>query len=201
MDFFLHLVNKLLLSADCMCEHISNFRKKYQCSHGKESMFYQTAKIDNLSKNDKHIVIGNHCHIRGQLLVYPYAGKIEIGDYCYLGEGSRIWSENCVTIGNRVLIAHNVDIHDSNDHPLDYKERHQHYCDILKVGFLEKYNLCSKPIVIEDDAWIGFGAAIMKGVTISKGAIIGAHAVVTKDVPSYTVVAGNPAQIIKKLGE
>lgn len=132
-------------------------------------------------------------------MVYPYAGKIQIGNYCYIGEGSRLWSEGCITIDDRVLIAHNVDIHDSNDHPVDCKERHQHYCDILGVGFLDKYNLCSQPVTIEDDVWIGFGAAIMKGVTIGKGAIIAAHTVVTKDVLPYTVVAGNPAQIIKTL--
>lgn len=192
---------RLQEKASAIKEFYWNEIQEGKCVRGGDSRFYLTSAVDNFSGNRENIVIGNHCHIRGQLLVYPYAGAIEIGDYCYLGEGSRIWSENCITIGNRVLIAHNVDIHDSNDHPLDYKERHQHYCDILKVGFLPKYNLCSKPIVIEDDAWIGFGAAIMKGVTIGKGAIVAAHAVVTKDVPSFTVVAGNPAKIIKKLGE
>lgn len=133
--------------------------------------------------------------------MYPYAGKIKIGNYCYIGEGSRLWSESCIIIGDRVLIGHNVDIHDSNDHPIDYKERHKHYCDILSVGFIDKYNLCSQPVTIEDDVWIGFGAAIMKGVTIGKGAIIAAHAVVTKDVPPYTVVAGNPAVFVKNCHE
>ena len=52
------------------------------------------------------------------------------------------------------------------------------------------------PIVIEDDAWIGFGSAIMKGVTIGRGAIVGACSVVTNDVPPYTMVAGNPARHI-----
>lgn len=198
---FYSLLHRLFVYAWYIVEQVNSFHKKSKCYFGRECMFYRTSRIDNFSKNLENITVGNNCHIRGQLLVYPYAGKIKIGDNCYLGEGSRIWSENCVTIGNRVLIAHNVDIHDSNDHPLDYKERHQHYCDIKKIGFLEKYNLCSKPIVIEDDAWIGFGAAIMKGVTIGKGAIVAAHAVVTKDVPPYVVVAGNPAQIIKKLGE
>ena len=195
------VLNKLQEKVHAIKEFYWNKIQEDKCIRRGDSRFYLSSIVDNFSGVKESIIIGNHCHIRGQLLVFPYAGKIEIGDYCYLGEGSRIWSENCVTIGNRVLIAHNVDIHDSNDHPLDYKERHQHYCDILKVGFLEKYNLCSKPIVIEDDAWIGFGAAIMKGVTIGKGAIVAAHAVVTKDVPPYVVVAGNPAQIIKRLGE
>ncbi len=57
----------------------------------------------------------------------------------------------------------------------------------------------SAPVVIEDHVWIGFNLAILKGVTMGKGAIIGAGSVVTKDVEPFTVVAGNPAKIIKRL--
>ena len=56
-----------------------------------------------------------------------------------------------------------------------------------------------RPIVIEDDVWIGRRAIIMGGVTIGKGAVIGAGSVVTKDVPPYCVAAGNPAIVRKKL--
>lgn len=184
-----------------IAESLNHTKNKNKCILGGDSRFYITSTVENLSNNRYSVEIGSNCHIRGQLLVYPYAGKIKIGNYCYIGEGSRLWSESSITIGDRVLIAHNVDIHDSNDHPVDYKQRHKHYCDILKVGHLAEYDLCSQPVTIEDDVWIGFGAAIMKGVTIGKGAIVAAHAVVTKDVPPYSVVAGNPAQVIKKLGE
>lgn len=57
----------------------------------------------------------------------------------------------------------------------------------------------AKGIVIEDDVWVGGGSIILPGVTIGQGSIIGAGSVVTKDVPSYTIVAGNPAQFIKKV--
>lgn len=60
-------------------------------------------------------------------------------------------------------------------------------------------HLWREPIIIGDDAWIGFNAIILKGVTIGEGAVVGAGAVVTKDVPPYTVVAGNPAGVVKKL--
>ena len=55
------------------------------------------------------------------------------------------------------------------------------------------------PIVIEDNVWIGEYSAVLKGVTIGEGAIVASHSGVTKDVPSYSIVAGNPAQVVKKL--
>ena len=60
-------------------------------------------------------------------------------------------------------------------------------------------NVNSRPIVIKDDVWIGMNVIILKGVTIGEGAIVGAGSVVTKDVPAWTVVAGNPAKVVKHL--
>ena len=57
----------------------------------------------------------------------------------------------------------------------------------------------SSPVIIENDAWIGFNATILKGVKIGEGAIIGAASVVTKDVAPYTIVAGNPAKLIREI--
>ena len=57
----------------------------------------------------------------------------------------------------------------------------------------------SKPIEIKDNVWIGEYSAILKGVTVGEGSIVASHAVVTKDVPPYSIVAGNPADVVKKL--
>ena len=57
-------------------------------------------------------------------------------------------------------------------------------------------DISSAPVVIKDEAWIGFNATILKGVTIGRGAVVGAASVVTKDVADYTIVAGNPAKAI-----
>ena len=62
-------------------------------------------------------------------------------------------------------------------------------------------NVNSAPITICDDAWIGMNCIILKGVTIGEGAIVGAGSVVTKDVPAWTVVAGNPARVVKKISK
>jgi acetyltransferase-like isoleucine patch superfamily enzyme len=167
---------------------------------GEGTTFYEEAKVYNSNKNKSRIIIGKHTHIRGQLLVFNYGGLIRIGNDCYIGDGSRIWSGESLTIGNNVLIAHNVGITDTNAHEIDYKERLDRYKDLIINGPWEnKGSILTSPIVIKDYAWISFGAIILKGVTIGRGAIVAAGAVVTKDVPDFTLVAGNPAKIVKKL--
>ena len=129
--------------------------------------------------------------------MYGHLGNIEIGETCYVGENSRIWSAASITVGNRVLISHGVNIHDNSAHSLSAETRHKHFMQIISTGHPSVLDdISSAPIVIEDDAWIGFNATILKGVTIGKGAVVGAASVVTKDVEAYSIVAGNPARPI-----
>jgi acetyltransferase-like isoleucine patch superfamily enzyme len=128
---------------------------------------------------------------------FGHGGEISIGDYCYIGNNSKIWSAKKISIGHRVLIAHNVNIHDHNSHPLDSKLRHEDQVHIISKGFQTENDLNEKEIIIHDDVWIGFNSIILKGVTIGKGAIIGAGSLINKDVPEYAVVIGNPFKILK----
>lgn len=161
------------------------------------SRFHLESRVINLQGNKNLISIGKNTHIRGELLIYAHGGKITIGDFCFVGEGSRIWSGASVTIGNYVLIAHGVNIHDNNSHPTDWQLRRLHTEHIILKGHpTSGIDLKDKPVVIQDDAWIGFNSAIMKGVTVGKGAIVGACSVVTSDVPDYAIVVGNPAKVI-----
>ncbi len=196
---FLQIINKLIMLPDKVKDKIATLNKEEQCVMGRDSVLFQGCTINNLAQDRSKIVMGNGVRCRGELTVYPYSGAITIGDDCYIGDGTRIWSEQAINIGDRVLIAHNVDIHDCNDHPVEADSRHNHYIDIIHGGFKSGYNLGGKPINICDDAWIGFGACVLKGVTIGARAVVAAHAVVTKDVPADTMVAGNPAKVIKKL--
>lgn len=134
-------------------------------------------------------------------MVFADAGKITIGRDCYVGDGTRIWSAEAITIGDRIQISHNVNIHDTNSHSTDAILRHQHFIDILSDGRVntKNFEIQSRTIVIEDDVWIGFNATILKGVRICKGAIVAAGSVVTTDVPAFVIVAGNPARIVKSL--
>lgn len=153
--------------------------------------------IQNSTGDNNKINIGSNCLIRGYLLVFNHGGEINIGDDCFVGPDSRIWSAKKIEIGNRVLISHNVNIHDNNSHPTDSKERHFDFIHILKFGLQKTNYLNEKSIVIEDDVWIGFNSTILKGVRIGKGAIIAAGSFIKEDVPSFAIVGGNPAKIIK----
>lgn len=103
-----------------------------------------------------------------------------------------------VKIGNRVMIAHNVNILDNNSHPLDAKLRHEDFMNNY-AGGMQEYDLHAREIVIEDDVWIGFNSVILKGVKIGTGAVIGAGSVVTKDVEPWTVNVGNPLRVVRRL--
>ena len=167
---------------------------------GDGSKCYPTVKIINPQGVKEAIILGTNTHVRGELFVFAHDGQITIGDYCYIGEGTRIWSAKSITIGNRVLISHNVSIFDNDTHPIDDPiARHQQFKDIISTGHPKKLDLREEPVVIEDDALIASQCVILKGVTIGKAAVVGAGSVVTKDVPPYTLAAGNPARVIRKL--
>lgn len=160
---------------------------------------FPEAVVRNLHGDPQRIRIGAGSLIRGELLVFAHAGEVAVGRDCYVGDGTRIWSSARVTIGNRVLISHGVEIHDTNSHPIDAGERHAHFRRIVESGHpREGVRITARPVVIEEDAWIGFGATILKGVTIGRGAIVAAGAVVVTDVPPFSVVAGNPARVIRR---
>ena len=156
--------------------------------------------FDQKANDAGFIKIGDRTHIRGNLTTMWDAGQITIGADCYVGHLTHIWSQSSILIGNHVLISHGVDIHDTDSHPLAWKDRREDAAGILHAGrYVSPTKTVSRPIVIEDDVWICFKATILKGVTVGRGAIVAAGAVVTKDVPAGVIVGGNPAKIIAKL--
>lgn len=156
-----------------------------------------TARIINIGKDSTLIKIGASSVVEGDLLTFAHGGCITVGEWCFIGEGSRIWSAAHIAIGNRVMISHNVNIFDNLTHPVDPVSRHQHFRAIITTGHPEKIDLGEHPIHIEDDVWIGAGATVMRGVTIGKAAIVGTGSVVTRNVPAFAIVAGNPARVIR----
>lgn len=173
--------------------YVKNLKKIAYVSE--DAVIYPTATFSVLSENRSDISIERYSHIRGELFT-SYRGKIHIGEYCYVGERTKILAEQNIWIGNRVLIAHDCNIFDSNTHPLDAGERHIHFKTMVEKGYPDT-DLLAREIRIEDDVWIGCNTIILKGVTIGKGAIVGAGSVVVKDVKPGTTVGGNPAKELK----
>lgn len=161
------------------------------------------ALIENLSKDPKRITIDKNSYVRGRLLVYKHAGQIAIGEWSYIGVRTEIWSMHSINIGNRVLIAHDVNIHDGTAHSLDKDERHEHFRRIVTSGHPHNSALLpgvtSAPIVIEDDVWISFGVTILKGVRIGAGSVIAAGATVVHDVPPNMLYRNEVRPVITPL--
>ena len=101
-----------------------------------------------------------------------------------------MWIHDKLTIGNNVKIGACVLLIDTDTHPIDYEVRRT-----------SNEGTKSAPIVIEDDVWIGAHSIVLKGVTIGARSIIGAGSVVTKDIPSDCIAAGNPCKVIRKIYE
>lgn len=146
------------------------------------------------------VVIGKNCDILGVLSTQDDA-IISIGNYTTIRGNSLVGACAGISIGNHVIISNNVHIYDNNNHPTDPQKR----IELCESGFYSKLwnwrNSASSPIVIEDNVWIGERATILKGVTIGRGSIVACDSVVTKSVPPYCIVAGNPAKVVKQLNE
>ncbi len=200
MGLFLKILYKCLLFVDAKTKEAKLYAQAQKLILGADSKLHAGALVHNMPQKPELISIGKQSHVCGELLVFNYGGKILIGNNAYVGTGSRIWSGESISIGNNVLISHNVNIIDNNAHEIDHIERAEGYKNINLKGYpKEKGSVQTAKIVIEDDVWISFNATILKGVHIGKGAIVAANAVVTKNVESFTMVAGNPAKEIKKL--
>jgi len=131
---------------------------------------------------EKDFVLADLCPSEG---VQP---KITIGDNCTIMYRFQCNAAESVKIGNNVLIASNVLITDSD-----------HVVEPGDLPVTKNRKRVTSPVQIQDNCWIGQNAVILKGVTIGHDSIVGAGAVVTKDVLPYNVVAGNPARVIKIL--
>lgn len=144
-----------------------------------------------------HIFIGSGTLFHGEINIITPTAAVSIGRDCYVGPGAKIWARRQIDIGNRSFISHGVHIFDNNSHSKAAWERHARFVDLMQFGkHLLAEQVDTKPIVIGNDVWIGFNAAIMKGVKIGRGAIIGACSVVTHDVGEFEIVVGNPARKI-----
>jgi acetyltransferase-like isoleucine patch superfamily enzyme len=124
-------------------------------------------------------------------------GRLEVGDDSIL-VGAVFMCAESIHIGRRVIVSYNVTIADSDFHPRDPELRVQDAIANAPEGDRSRRPaVIARPVVIEEEAWIGIGAIVLKGVRIGRGARIGAGAVVTADVPAGASMAGNPARLVE----
>lgn len=172
------------------------WRKKVTLLH-KDVCFYLSTRISLSEGADKsNIVLDYKSRIHGTLSACSN-GMISIGKYSQLGPGSTVRSVNSVRIGDYCAISTNVIITDNNSHPVNPYDRL--ILQTTPMGSrLRSWSFSDNaPIIIGNNCWIGENSRICKGVVIGDGAVIAANSVVTKDVPSNSIAAGNPARIVR----
>lgn len=163
-------------------------------------------RVDTPLNNKKYLITGKDSILSCNIIFESEQGLVTIGNKNSIGGSTIICREN-ITFEDNIFISWGCTICDHGFHSLNYLERRNDFDQILKntqsaqnVNINKNWKTVnSKPIKICSDVWIGMNCTIMKGVTIGKGAIVGANSVVTKDVSEFTVVGGNPAKVIKTL--
>jgi acetyltransferase-like isoleucine patch superfamily enzyme len=146
-----------------------------------------------------NITIGDECTLQGLLVTEHDGSEIVIGNNVFIGASTVLDCATRIEIEDDALVSYQCLLLDSNNHSNDASVRRN---DLPDVKYGRPYNwdaIPSRPIRIGRGAWIGARSIILKGVHVGEGAIVGAGSVVTKDVAPFTMVAGNPARLIKDL--
>ena len=149
---------------------------------GKGSVIRERTRIDVVPFNK--FILGKRSVIEDFCTINNGVGDLVIGENTLIGMGNVLIGP--VTIGNNVILAQNIVMSGLNH---EYRD--------VNVPIREQ-NVTTAPIKIEDDCWIAANSVITAGVTIGKHSVVAAGSVVTKDVPAFTIVAGNPARVIKQ---
>lgn len=165
-----YLLTKFFFKESKIIRFPIHLRGKKNICLGKNFTSGRGNRIEALTiiNKNSYIIFGENC---------------QINDYCHIAAIARI------SIGNNVLIASKVYITDHDHGNTTFED--------LLIKPIDRL-LISKSVTILDNVWIGEGAMILKGVTVGENSIVAAGAIVTKDVPAFSIVAGVPAKVIKQ---
>lgn len=164
-------------------------------------------RLDNPISGKKYVHLGKDNILHGTIVFESDEGVFQMGNESNLSAGATVICRENITIEDNVFVSWGCTICDHGSHSLYYMDRRddfQVFLDNVKnnqnLNFNKDWDTVDvRPIRICSDAWIGMNTVICQGVTIGRGAIIGANSVIRKDVPDFTIVAGNPAVEIAKL--
>lgn len=158
------------------------FLNPFKHRHGKGSTIRSSSRTDLFPYNK--FSLGNYSIVEDFTTINNAVGDVMIGEKTIVGMGSVIIGP--VSIGNHVMIAQNIVMSGLN-----------HGYEDVNIPPSDQPVTC-RDIIISDNVWIGANSVITAGVTLGKHCVVGAGSVVTKSVPPYSVVVGNPARVIKK---
>jgi acetyltransferase-like isoleucine patch superfamily enzyme len=150
-----------------------------------DRVFLGEGSFVDVGREADKITIGSDSHIARSVTIRTQLGKVEIGEKVNIGANSFIYGYGDIEIGDNTLIANQVEII-GGDHTFENLE--------VPMRFQGR---SPSRIVIGEDVWIGTHAIIVGGVTIGKGAVIGAGAVVNRDIEEYAVAVGVPARVVR----
>lgn len=154
--------------------------------------------IDKRNESSK-IDIGDECLINGILVTETVNSRISIGNNVFIGGSTTIHCVASVVVEDHVLISHDCLLMDSDNHSINHRERKNDLSDWRSGGNHDWSRTISKPIHIGSSAWIEARAIVLKGVQVGEKAVMGAGSVVTKNVPRWSIVAGNPTKSIRTI--
>jgi acetyltransferase-like isoleucine patch superfamily enzyme len=143
------------------------------------------------------MTVGCGCQIEGRITFERAGASVQIGERTYIGN-SVISCANEIVIGDDVMVAWGAAIFDHGSHSVEFSGRRRDV-ELWKSGHKDWSAVDIKKTSIGDKSWIGYSAILLPGITIGEGAVVGAGSVVTRDVEPWTVVAGNPAKVVRKL--
>lgn len=158
------------------------FLNPFKHKRGKSSIIRNRARLDVFPFNEFNL--GMKSIIEDFATINNGVGNVNIGNHTIIGLGNVIIGP--ITVGHNVMFAQNI-VASGLNHGFE---------DVTLSPSVQRV-IC-KQIVVEDDVWIGANSVITAGVKVGKHSVIGAGSVVTKDVPEFSVVVGNPARVIKK---
>jgi acetyltransferase-like isoleucine patch superfamily enzyme len=162
-------------------------RHPQKISIGDNSFIDDNAVLDAKGENNEGIVIGKNVIIGRNTILSCKEGSIYLDDYCNVSANCSLLSETKIRIGKYCFLAGQCYLVAGGNHSFERTD----------IPIMFQPSLIKGGIVIEEDVWIGASAIILDGVTIKKGCVIGAGAVVTKSLPEYCVAVGCPAKKIK----
>jgi acetyltransferase-like isoleucine patch superfamily enzyme len=142
--------------------------------------------------------IGAGSLVRANIVSQRDGVSVVIGRNSSIGEGSTIDCAGQIEVGDDVLVASRCYIFDHNSHAIGWRHRKQDVQDWIQ-GLKDWSHVTVKPVKIGNKSWIGLNVIVLKGVEIGEGAVVAAGSVVVKSVPPWTVVAGNPAKVIREI--